>query len=256
MKLEVAERHRRGRTGTGGDGLRLVPAAPGPHPGAHHRRRRDRVADLGARWDRAGQRRGLRVDGRLGARGIRRRPRPRSHRLDGVPVPPHCGGRRLRGDDRAHCRPPSRDRARIGKRPRRGHDRRRGGHRHFVPLPPGAARRAVARLLPAHHGGDRLRRRARCRGRAQCQPPALHGRGQRHQLGRRGCVGDRAPANPLPRVHRVPPGPYGVVRHRRDVGGHRGAGGDRPAPPGGLARIPGCGRGGGDRPGPARLLGR
>ena len=29
----------------------------------------------------------------------------------GVPVPPHGGGRRLRGDDRAHGRPPSRDRA-------------------------------------------------------------------------------------------------------------------------------------------------
>ena len=115
MKLEVGESPPSTAPAPARDGFGLVPAAPGPHPGAHRRRRRRRVADLGARWHRAGQRRGLRADASswalVGFVDTHAGDRTGSQ---GVPVPPPGGGGRLRGHDRPHGRPPGRDRARLG----------------------------------------------------------------------------------------------------------------------------------------------
>ena len=59
---------------------------------------------------------------------------------------------------------------------------------HFLlALPDGRLHDSFRRTTVRH----RLPRRARCGDRAEHQPPALHGRGQRHQLGHRRGVGDR-----------------------------------------------------------------
>ena len=70
------------------------------------------------------------------------------------------------------------------------------------------------------------------------------------------CACDRPPAGPLYHVHRIPPGPDGVVRHRGDAGCDGGAGRHGVAPARGLARPARSRRRRRDGAGPARVPGR